>query len=252
MLMGSFSHSFPGLFIDRRSADWCTISLFFAGWFADSDGICFQGIFGDRTRMNKPLVFAAVFSLVVGVSSASAGGDAGAGKTKSATCAGCHGMDGNSANPDWPNLAGQGAAYIEQQLQAFKAGERQNATMAPMAATLGEQDMADLAAFYAAQTAKAGAADESLVELGQKIYRGGNPTSGVAACIGCHGPAGKGNPAALFPALSGQHAKYVETQLHAFKAGERDNDAAKMMRNTASSMTEEEIKAVASYIQGVH
>jgi cytochrome c553 len=202
--------------------------------------------------MKKPLVFAAVFSLAIGVSTAFADGDASAGKTKSATCAGCHGMDGNSANPDWPNLAGQGAAYIETQLKAFKAGERQNTTMAPMAATLAEQDMADLAAFYSAQTVKTGAAEESLVELGQKIYRGGNPASGVAACIGCHGPGGKGNPAAKFPALGGQHAKYIETQLNAFKAGERNNDAARMMRDTAGNMTAQEITAVASYIQGLH
>ncbi|MEA2078303.1 MAG: c-type cytochrome [Pseudomonadota bacterium] len=202
--------------------------------------------------MNKPIVFALFFSLLVGISPAYAGGDASAGKTKSATCVACHGTDGNSTNPDWPNLAGQGAAYTEKQLKEFKAGERQNATMAPMAAPLAEQDIADLAAFFSAQTVKVGAAEESLVELGQKIYRGGNPASGVAACIGCHGPSGKGNPTAKFPALSGQHAKYVETQLNAFKAGERNNDAAKMMRNTANNMTEQEIKAVASYIQGLH
>jgi len=124
--------------------------------------------------------------------------------------------------------------------------------MAPMATPLAEQDIADLAAFYSVQTVKVGAAEKSLVEDGQKIYRGGNPAGGVAACIGCHGPAGKGNPAAKFPALSGQHAKYVENQLYAFKAGERDNDVARMMRNTASNMTEYEIKAVASYIQGLH
>jgi cytochrome c553 len=202
--------------------------------------------------MSKPLVFMAIYSLVIGSSPAYAGGDANAGKTKSATCAGCHGMDGNSANPDWPNLAGQGADYIDKQLKEFKAGERQNATMAPMAAPLAEQDIADLSAFYSAQTVKVGAAEESLVALGQKIYRGGNPASGVAACIGCHGPGGRGNPAATFPALSGQHAKYVEGQLNAFKAGERNNDVAKMMRDTASNMSEQEIKAVASYIQGLH
>ncbi len=202
--------------------------------------------------MNKPLVFVSVFLLIIGISPSYAGGDANAGKTKSATCAGCHGMDGNSANPDWPSLAGQGSAYIEKQLQDFKAGERQNPTMAPMAAPLSEQDIADLAAFYADQTVKVGAADESLVELGEKIYRGGNPAGSVAACIGCHGPAGKGNPGAKFPALSGQHAKYVETQLYAFKNGERNNDAARMMRSTAGNMNEQEIKAVASYIQGLH
>ena len=161
-------------------------------------------------------------------------------------------MDGNSANPDWPSLAGQHAGYIEKQLKDFKASDRKNATMAPMAMPLSEQDMADLAAFFSSQSIKGGAADASLVDLGQKIYRGGNPASGVAACIGCHGPTGAGNPAAKFPSLSGQHAKYVETQLNAFKSGERNNDAGKMMRNVASKMSTEEMKAVASYIQGLH
>ena len=117
---------------------------------------------------------------------------------------------------------------------------------------LSEQDQADLAAFYASQQAKQGAADESLVELGEKIYRGGNPTTGVAACIGCHGPKGIGNPAANFPSISGQHAKYVENQLYAFKKGGRDNDAGKMMRSITTRMNEEEIRAVSSYVQGLH
>jgi len=202
--------------------------------------------------MSKLLVFTAVFSLIGSVSPAWAGGDATAGKEKSATCAGCHGMDGNSANPEWPKLAGQGDHYLSKQLQDFKGGVRKNATMAPMVAALGEQDMADLSAFYSSQAVQAGSADEKLVELGQKIYRGGNPASGVSACIGCHGPSGAGNPAASFPSLSGQHAKYVENQLNTFKSGERSNDAGKMMRTIASKMTEQEIKAVASYVQGLH
>jgi len=202
--------------------------------------------------MSKWLVFTAVFSLISSVSPVWAGGDATAGKEKSATCAGCHGMDGNSANPEWPKLAGQGDHYLSKQLQDFKGGVRKNATMAPMVAALGEQDMADLSAFYSSQAVQVGNADEKLVELGQKIYRGGNPASGVSACIGCHGPSGAGNPAASFPSLSGQHAKYVENQLNTFKSGERSNDAGKMMRTIASKMTEQEIKAVASYVQGLH
>ena len=202
--------------------------------------------------MSKWLVFTAVFSLISSVSPVWAGGDATAGKEKSAACAGCHGMDGNSANPEWPKLAGQGDHYLSKQLQDFKGGVRKNATMAPMVAALGEQDMADLSAFYSSQAVQAGSADEKLVELGQKIYRGGNPASGVSACIGCHGPSGAGNPAASFPSLSGQHAKYVENQLNTFKSGERSNDAGKMMRTIASKMTEQEIKAVASYVQGLH
>ena len=202
--------------------------------------------------MNKWLVFTAIISLISSISPAWAGGDATAGKAKSATCAGCHGMDGNSVNPEWPKLAGQGDRYLDKQLQDFKGGARNNATMAPMVAALNEQDMADLSAFFSSQTVQVGSADEKLVELGQKIYRGGNAASGVSACTGCHGPSGAGNPAAGFPSLSGQHARYVEIQLNAFKSGERSNDAGKMMRTIASKMTEQEIKAVASYVQGLH
>ena len=202
--------------------------------------------------MSKWLVFTAIISLFGGVSTAWAGGDAAAGKAKAGTCSGCHGADGNSVNPEWPKLAGQGDGYLDKQLKDFKGGARKNATMAPMVAALSEQDMADLSSFYSSQTVQAGSADEKLVELGQKIYRGGNPASGVAACIGCHGPSGAGNPAASFPALSAQHAKYIENQLNAFKSAERSNDAGKMMRTVAGNMTEQEIKAVASYIQGLH
>jgi cytochrome c553 len=202
--------------------------------------------------MKKFLVFAAVFSLVSGMSQATAAGDATAGKAASATCAGCHGPDGNSVNPEWPKLAGQGVPYLVKQLHNFKDGERKNATMAPMAMGLSDQDMENLAAYFSDQTMSQGAADKSLVELGEKIYRGGNAASGVAACIGCHGPTGAGNPAAKFPRLAGQHAKYVENQLHAFKSGERNNDAGKMMRNIAGKMTDKEIQAVASYVQGLH
>ncbi|HED18978.1 MAG TPA: cytochrome c4 [Gammaproteobacteria bacterium] len=202
--------------------------------------------------MGKWLVFTTVISLITSVSPAWAGGDVASGKVKSAACAGCHGADGNSVNPDWPKLAGQGENYLDKQLQDFKSGARKNATMAPMVAALTGQDMADLSAFFSSQTRQVGSADEKLVELGQKIYRGGNPASGVSACSGCHSPNGAGNPAASFPALSGQHAKYVETQLNAFKSGERSNDPGKMMRAIADRMTEKEIKAVASYMQGLH
>jgi len=202
--------------------------------------------------MSKWLVFTTVISLFCNVTLAWAGGDAVSGKEKSTPCAGCHGADGSSVNPEWPNLAGQGDNYLDKQMQDFKSGARTNAMMAPMVAALSEQDMANLSAFYASQTVQAGSADEKLVDLGQKIYRGGNPASGVAACIGCHAPTGAGNPAAGFPSLGGQHAKYVENQLNAFKSGERSNDAGKMMRTVANKMSEQEIKAVASYVQGLH
>ncbi len=201
--------------------------------------------------MHKWVVLSAIISLGM-AGHALAEGDAAAGKTKSATCTGCHGPDGNSANPDWPKLAGQHAQYLVKELTDFQKGDRNNATMAPMAANLSEQDRDDLAAYFSGQSVKLGAADESLVALGAKIYRGGDPTANVAACIGCHGPDGRGNPAAKFPSLSGQHAKYVENQLFAFKKGERANDAGKMMRTVAAKMSEDEIRAVASYVQGLH
>jgi cytochrome c553 len=182
-----------------------------------------------------------------------AAGDPDAGKTKSASCAACHGADGNSLNPEWPKLAGQHESYIVKQLFYFTDGERENATMKPMASGLTEQDMEDLGAFYASQTVSPGKADPELVALGEKLYRSGNAESGVAPCMGCHGPNGAGNPAARYPALRGQHAKYIENQMHGFAEGKRVNEnAVKMMQILASRMTNREIRAVASYIQGLH
>jgi cytochrome c553 len=181
-----------------------------------------------------------------------AGGDAAAGKAKSAMCAGCHMADGNSVNGMWPKLAGQHESYIIKQLQDFKAGGRVDPTMQPMAAGLSEDDMANLAAFYSSQTLKVGEADPALVEKGKEIFMSGNAASGVAACSSCHAPNGVGNPAANFPALQGQHADYTVKQLKDFRAGNRANDAGKMMQNVAAKMTDEEIAAVSSYIQGLN
>lgn len=184
---------------------------------------------------------------------AHAAGDPEAGKAKAASCAACHGADGNSVNPEWPKLAGQHAAYLAKQLYYFQDGERENATMSGMVANLSDQDMQDIAAFYASQKSTIGEADPELVELGERLYRAGNPESGVAPCMGCHGPNGAGNPAALYPALRGQHAKYIENQLHGFAEGARHNEnARKMMQLLAERMTNREIRAVASYIQGLH
>ncbi len=182
-----------------------------------------------------------------------AGGDPVAGKEKAAQCASCHGPDGNSPNPAWPKLAGQHADYLVKQLWYFEHGERENATMKPMASVLDEQGREDVAAYYASQKTTIGEADPELVVLGERIYRTGNPDSGVAPCMGCHGPSGAGNPAALYPALRGQHAQYIENQMHGFAEGKRVNEnAKKMMQILASRMTNREIRAVASYIQGLH
>mgnify|MGYP001821423173 FL=1 len=180
-------------------------------------------------------------------------GDIEAGKAKSASCAACHGADGNSINPEWPKLAGQHEDYLLKQLNYFYGGERDNATMKGMVQGLSETDMENLAAYYSSQEVQFGTADPELVELGEKIYRSGNSQSGVAPCMGCHGPNGAGNPGANYPALRGQHAKYVEIQLHGFAEGKRVNEnSVKMMQLLASRMTNREIRAVASYIQGLH
>ncbi len=184
---------------------------------------------------------------------AMAAGDAAAGKARAAACAGCHGPDGNSAAPNFPKLAGQHANYIVKQLKDFKQGKtRKDPVMQGQAAGLSEQDMANIAAFYAGQKTAPGAAAEDKVALGEKIYRGGNKTSGVPACSACHGPSGAGNPLANFPRLAGQHAQYVAKALRDFKSGARSNDAGRMMRDVAAKMTDTEIDAVASYIAGLH
>ncbi len=203
--------------------------------------------------MNNRFVFAAILSVSAAFTATSslAAGDAAAGKTKAAACAACHGADGNSANPEWPKLAGQHPSYLAKQLANFKAGERTNAMMAPMAAALSEQDMADIAAFFSSQAQNGGKADPALVAEGEKLFRGGNATTSVAACMGCHAPNGMGNPQANFPRLSGQHAAYIVNQLKTFRTGERANDAGKMMQNIAARMTDKEMQAVASYIEGL-
>lgn len=200
--------------------------------------------------MNKWLVS---FSMVLAMATAGvqAAGDAAAGKAKSAVCMACHGADGNSPNPVWPKLAGQHTGYLLTQLQHFKAGTRKNDLMSPMAAPLSDQDMADLAAYFSSQTQAAGTAAADQVSKGEKIYRGGNSGTKVAACMACHGPAGIGNAPANFPRISGQHAAYVEKALKDFREGARDNDPNMMMRGVAANMTDAEITAVAQYVQGL-
>lgn len=173
-------------------------------------------------------------------------------KTKAATCGACHGPDGNSVNPEWPSLAGQHPVYIVAQLQAFKDNVRKNVNMNAMAAPLSEQDMADLAGYFASQTLKVPSVDAEAAAPGGEIYRGGNAASGVPACMACHGPNGAGNAAANYPALRGQHAKYTAIQLAAYKSGERVTDQKAIMRSIAARMTAEEIEAVSKFIEGLH
>lgn len=182
-------------------------------------------------------------------------GDAAAGQGKAAACAACHGPNGVSANPLWPNLAGQGAAYTAQQLAMFKSGARKNALMSSQAANLSEQDIADVAAYFAAQPARIGSANPDLIAAGESLYRSGDAENGVAACLACHGPSGQGNGAAGFPQLGGQHATYVAAQLKAYRSGERGNakdPKQLMMLNVAKKLTDAQIDAVSSYVEGLN
>lgn len=181
-------------------------------------------------------------------------GNADAGKTKSQPCAACHGPDGNSTVPNWPKLAGQHQNYLVKQLKEYKEGEkgpRNEPSMYAMAAPLSDQDIADLASFYATQTISTGKVKAEWLNLGERIYRGGNVTTGVTACMACHGPDGKGNEAATFPRLAGQHAQYLADQLRRFREGKRSNSPNGMMEITSHRMSDEEITAVSSYIEGL-
>lgn len=178
-------------------------------------------------------------------------GDAAAGEAKAAVCLACHGPNGNALVPTWPKLAGQHPEYTYKQLMDFKSGARVNDQMSPQVAALEEPDFRDLAAYYAAQQQTPGAADPALAGRGERIYRGGNPSTGLAACTGCHGPAGAGQGLAKFPRISGQHAQYLDSTLKGFRAGTRANDRNGMMGDVAGRMSDDEIAAVSQYIQGL-
>jgi cytochrome c553 len=172
---------------------------------------------------------------------------------KTALCASCHGQRGISNNPQWPNLAGQHAGYLSKQLHDFKKGTtRQAVTMAAIIANLSDNEIAELADFYAKQTPMTGATPEKYLKRGEQLYRGGDFAKHLAACIACHGPKGLGNAQANFPAVSGQHATYTLQQLRLFKAQKRENDCNSIMRDISARMSEEDMEAVAYYIQGLH
>jgi cytochrome c553 len=182
-----------------------------------------------------------------------AAGDAQAGKTKAQVCSACHGADGNSANPEWPNLAGQHAKYTSKQLADLQSGkQRNNAIMTAQAANLTAEDMADLAAYYATLTPAGGYVSDEHLALGERVYRGGNKNTGVPACMACHGPNGAGDPMGGVPSLSGQRATYTANQLKAFRSGERKNDRLNIMRQASRFLSDEEIVSVSEYISGLH
>lgn len=207
-------------------------------------------------RLLMALVLVAPF---VSVSAQEAGskdpftqGDATAGATKAATCVACHGPGGNSAMPDWPKLAGQGSNYIAHQLKAFKSGERKDPVMSAQAAPLSDADIADLAAYFSQQKSTPAAGSKDAVAVAEPLFRAGDAARGIPACASCHGPKGAGNPAAGYPRIGSQHAKYTAKQLAAYKAGERNGSAnGRMMAAVAAHLTDDEIQALASYVNGV-
>jgi len=205
-------------------------------------------------RLNRLLVsLLAAFSYAqLALAEVGPDGEAAAGKSKAAQCAACHNMDGNSTNPEYPKIAGQHANYLYKQLLNFKAQERQNAIMYAQVMRLSKQDMQDLAVYYSEQPyePEKASADADLA-LGERVYRVGNPKTGVAACSGCHGPEGDGNPAANFPRVAGQHPEYTASQLRMFASMKRANDAGQMMRNTAGKLSDAEIEAVSAYLAGL-
>ncbi|KAF1720527.1 c-type cytochrome [Pseudoxanthomonas wuyuanensis] len=196
-------------------------------------------------------------------------GDAEAGQGKAAACAACHGADGNPSDPQYPRIAGQSERYIARQLALFASGERSTglaAVMVPFAQTLSAQDMRDVGAYFATQKAGAGLADDGEIadgpykgmkfyEVGQQLYRSGDAARGVPACLACHGPAGAGNPGPAYPHIGGQMQDYTVRRLQEYQAGttsEKDPALFKIMATVAKPLTEQEIQALASYIQGLH
>ncbi len=203
--------------------------------------------------------------LLAGFSAGSAAaelkGDAAAGSGKAAVCTACHGLNGNSSNPEWPVIAGQNAVYVSDQVARIKTGKRSAPLMLPMVQNLSDQDIADLAAFFSTQTPTGNEADPSYWKAGQKLYRNGDAKREIPACSSCHGPIGRGNPAAGYPALQAQHAVYTLKQLDGYANDTRyTKDAAGKSQATANSpimatiaarLTAEDRRNIASYIQGL-
>lgn len=180
-------------------------------------------------------------------------GSVDAGKARALTCSACHGAEGNSSSPLWPNIAGQNATYLLAQLQAFKSGTRVNPLMSSQAMMLSDEDMANLAVYFESLPGAAqSVADVTLLEKGEALYRGGSIDDKTAACLACHGPTGRGNPAAKYPALNGQHAAYTAKQLTDYASGARKSDGkTQIMRSIAKRLDKEDIAALSSYIQGL-
>ncbi len=209
--------------------------------------------------MSKGIKFSIRVLLVVMASmgaAQAADGDPNAGKEKSAMCQGCHGEEGISAAPNFPNLAGQFAKYIERQIRDFQDGRRVDPMMSGMAASITElQDLKDIAAYFSSKKRMKGTpgANKALAATGKDIFYNGNPDTGVYACSNCHGENGYGKDAQnnVFPVISGQTKDYLMKQLNDFRSGDRHNDPAGMMGSVAKKMTPAEIDAITEFVSGM-
>jgi len=206
---------------------------------------------GVTSVMNRFLIFAALIFCACVSNPALSAGNAQNGATKSAVCQACHGATGNSANPEWPSLAGLGGDYIVEQLQNFKDGKRANAIMLGMAAALSTQDMQDVGAYFDSQANTGGEADPAHRQAGEQLYRGGDKARGIPACMGCHGPNGAGNEPAKYPSLHGQHSVYIAAQLNAYAAGTRPPGPGGIMPAIAKRLSADNIRDLSSYVQGL-
>jgi cytochrome c553 len=218
-----------------------------------------------ESRFSVALAASVVLAAFAGAPASAADavkGSADAGSTKAAVCTACHGVNGNSVNPEWPNLAGQNAAYLREQLAMFKARKRNNPIMAPIIESLGEQDFADLAEFFSAQTPTGLEADPSYWKAGEALYKSGDAARNIPACTACHGPSGQGNAGSGYPALRAQHSVYTVKQLQDYLTKNRYRDASDanhvnatrnsaMMTTIAARLTPEDIRNLASYLQGL-
>ncbi len=204
---------------------------------------------------------AIAFAAMIGLANTAqaAQGDVKAGEAKAATCAACHGPDGNAPTDMYPKIAGQHAKYLEKQLKDFKlamstggASGRNDPIMGGMVMALSDQDIADLSAYYAAQSISPATTPEDVVDAGQKLYMGGDLERGIPGCTACHGPRGHGTELSGFPQISGQYPKYIQAQLEKFRSGERANDMNEMMQDIAKKLTDEDIKLLSKYVGGLH
>jgi cytochrome c553 len=201
--------------------------------------------------MKRLWILLATLSGTLAASSALPAPSVEAGAAKASTCQACHGANGNSTNPEWPSLAGLGADYIADQLKNFKDGKRANPVMMPMTATMTADDMADLGMYFDSLANTGLEADPSFWQAGEKLYRAGDPARAIPACMACHGPTGKGNGPAKFPALRGQHATYVIKQLNDYASGTRSTGPNGIMQTIAKRLSAEDMRNLASYLQGI-